>query len=565
MSFDQLLLAGVAIGLILVLVTFFVGRKEGRRPRAVGRTRTAPGDLSTLPPEPNDPETGAASDDPVARLAETVNALRRLAELQDQELERDAAVREEVRTGWRPISEQPSEPTTRPRSYGQREPHGGSRRSATGPESPVPPIVTEVAQVRLDPSTKMHPDSASKLRLSVGQAFSPAAPVSRRDLFAGRVEQLETLIDVVFERGQHAIVYGERGVGKTSLGTVLALVFAEERTKLPLRVNCDATDSFSSLWQKVVEELEVAVDSWDNDVPTVRTAIERAKSKTDLGPNDVTRFLKQLAPEVELIVLIDEFDTLVDEHAPRTFADTIKMLSDQLVPATLVILGVADTLDELMAEHGSIHRALVHVHMPRMSLQELHEIVKRGLDLLTMDIEDEALSLISYLSQGFPHFTHLLAQAAARSAIDQQRPVVTLEDVHKAMKKVSGRIEAWIEDAYDKATASAHDSIYAQVILASALAHNDERGYFAPADVRAPMSGIMGKTYEIPSFIRQLNALTESDRGPILIKTGAERKHRYRFLEPQLEPYVIMRSITEGVIATDRLGELIGSGQTVSG
>lgn len=574
MSFDQLLLAGVIVGLVLVGLTVVVGRKDRSpaTPRVSRRARSATSE---------DAASVADPDDPVARLAETVSSLQRLAALKEEELqrdsgsgtasalerlaalkeeevERDTVTREEIRVGWRPVSDLGSEWTPSPVDVTSGIPSTTAPPDPTG--APLPPIVREVSQVRLDPSTKIHPDSISKLRLSVGQAFSPAAPISRRDLFAGRVQQLETLIDVVFERGQHAIVYGERGVGKTSLATIVSLVFAEEQTKLPLRVNCDASDSYDTVWRKVVEEFEVAIDAWDHDLPNSRAAIARAQGKKQLGPNDATRFLKQVAPEIECIVLIDEFDTMNDEQTPRLFADTIKMLSDQLVSSTLIVLGVADTLDELLAEHGSVHRALVHVHMPRMSTTELKEIVKRGLELLTMDIEDDAADLIAFLSQGFPHFTHLLAQAAARTAIDEQRPRVTLADVRAATLKVSERIESWIQDAYEKATASSHDSIYPQVLLASALADNDDHGYFAPADLRSPMSRIMGKTYEIPSFIRQLNALAEADRGPVLTRTGTERKHRYRFVEPQMEPFVIMRSMGEGLIDLQALGQIVPNG-----
>ena len=54
----------------------------------------------------------------------------------------------------------------------------------------------------------------------VAEAFRPAAPIDRRDLFAGRAQQIADLFSIVSQPGQHAIVYGERGVGKTSLGLV---------------------------------------------------------------------------------------------------------------------------------------------------------------------------------------------------------------------------------------------------------------------------------------------------------------------------------------------------------
>ena len=628
MPFDVLLLVGVAIGLILVSSIFVLGRRD-RSQQGSGTAAAAPDPATNVElagsatPQPEESQPIEAHEDAapsteaaLLSLTETVAALRalaelkaedlaldeppsetpepepveasgwaapetatkvlqperataaqRIAELKDQELERDTAEREGARTGWRPVSpgglraRVPATATGPVDKDAWAAPAARVQTTAVDtppldPEPELPAIVTKVSEVQLDPSTKMHPESAAKLRSSVGQAFTPAAPVSRRDLFAGREEQLETLVDVVFERGQHAIVYGERGVGKTSLASILTLVFVDEPGKLPLRINCDAADDYDSLWRKVIDELEAGLDELDQEVPLARKALERALRKDKLSPTDVARVLKQVAPYVEAIVIIDEFDTCSSEQATRYFADTIKTLSDQLVPATLILLGIADSLDELLAEHASVSRALVHVHMPRMAIPELKDIVKRGLDQLTMDIEDDALDLIARLSQGFPHFTHLIGQAATRSAIDAERPLVTLDDVNAAATKISGRIETWIQDAYEKATVSSHDSIYAQVLLASALAPIDRRGYFAAADVRAPMTAIMGKPYDIPSFIRQLNALSEDDRGPVLVKTGTERKHRYRFVEPQMEPYVIIRSLSEGLIQADLLGTL---------
>ena len=42
----------------------------------------------------------------------------------------------------------------------------------------------------------------------------------------------------------------------------------------------------------------------------------------------------------------------------RLFADLIKTLSDQLVRATVVLVGVADNVSDLVAEHESIEGAL---------------------------------------------------------------------------------------------------------------------------------------------------------------------------------------------------------------
>jgi DNA polymerase III gamma/tau subunit len=63
-----------------------------------------------------------------------------------------------------------------------------------------------------------------------GEVFTPSAPIDNQALFAGRVNQLNRIIGAVSQRGQHAILFGERGVGKTSLANVLSdgsLIFRE--------------------------------------------------------------------------------------------------------------------------------------------------------------------------------------------------------------------------------------------------------------------------------------------------------------------------------------------------
>ena len=89
-------------------------------------------------------------------------------------------------------------------------------------------------------------------RADITEAFSPGAPVQEKDLFSGRTSQISALVDAVNQRGRHAIVYGERGVGKTSLVNILGLVMHRPNKELIyVRVNADPSDTFTTLWKKV--------------------------------------------------------------------------------------------------------------------------------------------------------------------------------------------------------------------------------------------------------------------------------------------------------------------------
>src|SRR4051794_2220262 len=89
--------------------------------------------------------------------------------------------------------------------------------------------------------------------LKVGRVFRPTAPIDERSLFAGRTEQTNALLRAVSQKGQHAILFGERGVGKTSLANVLSSFLGEPTGSgiLAPRINCDGLDTFATVWRKV--------------------------------------------------------------------------------------------------------------------------------------------------------------------------------------------------------------------------------------------------------------------------------------------------------------------------
>ncbi|MBI3465962.1 MAG: ATP-binding protein [Planctomycetes bacterium] len=299
-------------------------------------------------------------------------------------------------------------------------------------------------------------------------------------------------------------------MGKTSLANMLKGLFADH-VKLVVKVNCDQDDSFGKVWQKACAEVEV-VENKSNFGFMPRMRPESRSLADDLppdpGPDAIRRILQHVGTT---IVIFDEFDRLQDARTPRLFADTIKNLSDNSVDVTIVLVGVADDVDDLIKEHASVDRALVQIQMPRMHATELEEIVNKALGVLGVKIEQKALDLIVVLSQGLPHYTHLLGLHSTRAALSASRKRVTLDDVHKGIESALEQIQQSIRNAYQKATASQRkDTIFRQVLLACALADVDELGYFVSADVREPLSEIMGKRYEIPGFSQHLNRFAES-------------------------------------------------------
>jgi Cdc6-like AAA superfamily ATPase len=397
-------------------------------------------------------------------------------------------------------------------------------------------------------------EQIDQLSFQAGRVFTPTTPIDERALFAGRRYQLQKVIDAINQKGQHAIIFGERGVGKTSLSNVLSsFLGAPGSIVLSPRVNCDGQDSFDSIWRKVFDLITRTQTSKATGFASEKKQKHRPVSEELTGtatPDSIRRFLTNLSQGTLPILIIDEFDRL-PQRVKASFADTIKNLSDHAVQVTVVLVGVADSVDELIREHQSVERALVQIRMPRMSNQEIEEIVNNGLQSLGMTIAIDAMNRITILSQGLPHYTHLLARDSARAALATGSLQITLRIVDDAIKKALEDAQQSIRSAWHKATMSPRkNNLFADVLLACALAKTDDLGFFAAQDIRDPMKEVTGKKYEIPSFAQHLNEFCDPKRGPILSKTGAKRSYRFRFVNPLMQPFVIMQGFAAGKLKT---------------
>lgn len=393
--------------------------------------------------------------------------------------------------------------------------------------------------------------------IQLGSVFTPVTPIRDADLFAGRQNLLLRLVDAVNQPGRHCILFGERGVGKTSLANILRSIVSNSAHQ-PLVIaatNCDTADNYATLMHKLTEEI-TTVRQIAGAGLSVNLTEEREPLSINLPsaprPNDLRRLLQSI--DAESLLIIDEFDRLTDQDSIRLLTDTIKTFSDSAVPATLVLVGVADSVEQLVQEHQSIERCLSQVHIPRMTVEELTGIVDKGLAQVAMQMDDAVRWYIPSVSQGYPHYTHLLALKAARKAASEGRTAVVRNDIDSSIDEAILDTEHSIQEGYLKAVYSANPAaLHKQVLLACGLAETDDLNYFNAQSVREPLSRIMGRDFKIPAFSKHLDAFCQAARGPVLFKEGQPRRYRYRFAVPLLRPYVLLKGISERLIQADDL------------
>ncbi len=370
------------------------------------------------------------------------------------------------------------------------------------------------------------------LRAQLNHTFTPHKSIRDEGVFNGRDRLLQQVSDTVSQPGKHVIIYGERGLGKTSFANVAAKELALAPRVTVIRKSCTVEHTFGMIWHELLHDYE----------------LDGKKANQALGDkpsvHDVFDWVNKLHKANHYVFILDEFDRMQDRDGKKLLADLIKQLSDEIDNVTLILVGVARNLADLFADHESLPRAMMQVKMPRMASDELKDIILTRVPDIGMGIEANALDATVSLSQGFPGYTHLLALHAGRAAIARQSIEIAHADLEAALQEALADVQEHIAAAYKKAVRSSRQNNYEEVLLACALAQNDEQGMFAPSAVSRALEQKLKKKLSGASFSRNLAQFCEKARGPTLIKQGAN----YGFDYALLKPFVLMKGVEKGRI-----------------
>ena len=189
-------------------------------------------------------------------------------------------------------------------------------------------------------------DTEKLLKLS--SAFSPRVPIDSRSLFCGRINQISQLMEIV-EAESHGILFGERGVGKTSLVYILNELLNEVIGKsFVLHIPCNTVPSFNEIARHVANKLtffrrtkRVGFSS-DDTVEQIDLSSMLSGEPTVAEVGDILGFLKPPA-----VIVLDEFDRIRNSDDRTKIANLVKSLSDKSAGVTLVLVGVAHDVLEL--------------------------------------------------------------------------------------------------------------------------------------------------------------------------------------------------------------------------
>lgn len=329
-------------------------------------------------------------------------------------------------------------------------------------------------------------DRFAVVRAKLRHAFTPSQPVADRRLFAGRDEVLKTIIRSIEDQRLHVVLYGERGIGKTSLMHILTQAATEARY-IVVYTSCGANSTFDETFRAAAAEIPLLFHSGFS--PTA-TEAEKGASLADLLPNEplTPRKFGDLCARLtgtRVLIILDEFDRAESGAFRRDVAEVIKNLSDRLGRVQLVLAGVAADLTELVEHIPSIRRNIFALRVPKMTEAEVLQIVANGEREADLKFDSQASAFVVEVARGSPYIANLVCHHAGHAALDAGRGAVQPADVASAVDRTILEFQGRIGTPAQQHVRRLFDQGRQDVLAMTSRAALAADGVFDASDVEA--------------------------------------------------------------------------------
>jgi Cdc6-like AAA superfamily ATPase len=292
-------------------------------------------------------------------------------------------------------------------------------------------------------SGRAESEAMAQTRIALRSVFTPAQPVTDRRMFAGRIKTLARLIEIIEDRLSHVVIFGERGIGKTSMLHILSDL-AEESRYLVLQGTCGAGSRFDDMFRRLLEGIPLLylknVSPTGPEVESGATFANRLPAG-NFDARELSDLLAQVAG-VRVLILLDEYDRLENEQFRQYTAELIKNLSDRAAPVQLVIAGVSSNLHELIGYIPSIRRNVIGLPLPHLNFEETQALIALGNKAAGVTFAADAIDMIYSLSNGSPYVSRLVCHHASGIALDHNRTSVTRDDIIASLDVMVEEAEA---------------------------------------------------------------------------------------------------------------------------
>ena len=385
----------------------------------------------------------------------------------------------------------------------------------------------------------------SKIR----EVFTPYSPVSSGELLSGRESEVAEILGIINTPGQHALIYGDRGVGKSSVANTIAQIMNDAFGKQVHIKKCSSLDTFTNIIEKVlsdtgvntatVESIEEFHEGKDAKAGVAGFGASLKSEKKKVNKTDYREhycspaWVADYLAERDSLLIIDEADVIQDDITKVKLAEFIKHLSDSNSKFKVLVVGIGTTGKELVSNHLSIERCLSEVYLPLIRLSELRDIVVKGSLKTCIDFSESVIDDIVDISCGYPHFVHLIALKCAEDAVMNRLSFIDSEILPRALAKAVECSEGALRRKYEYAI-KPNNNLPRKILLAAALCH--PRGFLI-AEVCEMINEVIERGIKRQAITSLLNRWVNDPELNIIMRV--ERGH-YKFSDPRMMSFIKM-------------------------
>ncbi|MDA9544273.1 hypothetical protein ACM43_06840 [Bradyrhizobium sp. CCBAU 45321] len=404
------------------------------------------------------------------------------------------------------------------------------------------------------------------LKALLAENLTPSDTIKTPERLFGREKNLRTIDRALSSPGRQIFIYGDRGVGKTSLALTSAYLHSATLSP-PIHVMCGRTSGFAQVVQAIGNALIPVEDRVEKPgggggfnltlpglggvgVSRASKAVPAIAAPQSLNEAlDVIRYVASKR-NGKTIIIIDEMERIETAAEREKFAEFIKNIPELGADVRFIFCGIAHDVDELLQSHPSAGRILETIHLERLKHNYLWQILMVVAERLGVELQLETLIRISQVSDGFPHYVHLIGESLFWSMFDDPE-VVTKSGAPHFKAGIEGalqRTEATLRAQYDKATQKYRNTAdYQEALWALADSTSDRRQI---ADIyensyKWIVTKRVGRTLMPRDKLNQRYlSLRKDTHGRIVAGHGAGW---FSFRENIMRGYVRLRAEAEGI------------------
>lgn len=301
------------------------------------------------------------------------------------------------------------------------------------------------------------------------QNLTPSAHIETPERLFGRAKNLTQIERAFNSPGRQVFIFGDRGVGKSSLALTAAHLYAGSSNR-PIYVLCSRTTTFSKVVQaignsvvSIESRMETAGQAGSIGLSIVGTGGNYSPSTAPVAQipeptslNDALDIVRYVETKIDgpIVVIVDEMERLRSDDERDLFSEFIKSTPTLSGRTKFIFCGIGTTLEEILGSHPSAGRILETINLERLHYNYLWEILTTVSSKLGVEIPRDTLIRAGQISDGFPHYVHLIGESMFWSIFDDAKVITKVGERHfkAGINGALQRTEAVLRSQYDKAT-----------------------------------------------------------------------------------------------------------------